>query len=194
MQKLESQKRLELAGWLAHAVGLTIGVVIVALAYVFLMRPIELECGAISEDVDAINQLIGRSEEIQGEHALVQKRFSETQQELEDLLVRIPDSPKDAEFLAEISRLAQREGMEILSFEPFTPTTQDKHHEMQINLTTQASYASICHVLSELGRSDRLCRVDRMSIESDAVSPLYTIKLSITIFFAPQAGISLVKR
>jgi Tfp pilus assembly protein PilO len=146
---------------------------------------------------DAEQQIVAESLErfIAQRPALVKKHTAakqllETQQgRFAELLTNIPNAPQEDNFLRQLAELSAATGLEIRQFTPGATTSLGNFASMQIDVSAQASYESLCRFLEGVVEMPRLCEVTSLQVEAgDPSAARYAVSFSLRIYFAPVAA------
>ena len=102
------------------------------------------------------------------------------------LQTRVPDKPQEAEFLADVSRLANELGLTIRDYQPGAALSEPSHTELQVDLVCSGNYASICGFLDRLSKLPRYSSVARLQVDADGKSPECSAKMSVILYYGVQ--------
>lgn len=176
--------KLHRLGLLLHGGGLllTLGSVLGSglAAHALLSR----EWSEIRRRTQEARAYLATAESIRDHHAAAVKQMRQEEVRLESLLARIPTTPQESEFLAELTRLAREAKLKITDFKPSEVNGGDSHAAVEIALRTEASYEGLCRFLDGLSSLPRLCHVKRLSLKApDAAQTSYPVDMTLQIFF-----------
>jgi Tfp pilus assembly protein PilO len=158
-----AHKQLTLLVWGASAIGALAVLAIVVAAYqVYWIMDRERESlEALRRDDLA---LVARAGHIRSEREAAERQLQSLTQTLADLTSRIPSSPKEAEFLAQISKLAERTGVRLKSFRPGQAALAGAVNTCDVQVSLVGPFANICKWLDGLTDVPRLLSVPRLSL------------------------------
>lgn len=182
------QDRLTAFAWLLHAAGLCVTIAVVVVAAALLFRPINDKSRLVADEIQSTTDYLKQKPELAGRHDKLQRTLTDRQKRHAELIARIPDAPRESEFLTQLTQLARSTGMAISRYNPGEAVEDRSHASLEIELKAQASYASICRFLTGLEELPRLCRVTKLSIIAPAPdSDAYPVDLTLQIFFTPKS-------
>lgn len=176
-------KRLAYIKASCHSVGVAVLIGGGVLAYYFAFRPLaEAKADIVKRQV--------HSQELLDQGPSIEKRFLDLEERVEDLAValdesadRVPATPEEAEFLAQVAQLAQMSELVIVDYRAGEVLTKEMHQEMTLALSTTGTYASICLFLEHLNKLPRLCRVAEVKVGTDQKGEIYPCEMTLTIYY-----------
>lgn len=186
MHDVDPQRKLQTTGWLWHALGLSATFAVMLLASQIIYQPTLRERARLADELESLESLAAQSDEIMATNKRLREDLARMESQLTSMLERIPESPREADFLAQISELADDVGLQIVDYRPGTISELSKYNRMQVNLTSRGSYASICRFLNRLSRMSRLCRVTKLVIDAKQQEPPYRVEMTLAVYFAPR--------
>jgi len=186
-----NDRKLMVLGWLFHLGGL-VTLVLGGCVYQFVIS------GSITHRQTANAEEIARLEAVLETERGTERDFARLQAELvrleasaEAARQRIPETPQESEFLAQISEAANEKGLQIQNFTRGAVTVLETHSQLQIRLTGQGDYASICGFFEKMANFSRVATVSNMNLSIPADSEIYPLDMTLTLYFgarAPQGG------
>lgn len=184
MSTTTSTTRLARLGLSFHAIGLLVTVGTVAGAGFGASALLSREWTDIRQRTEVARAFLATAPEIRNHHAEAVKRKRQEEARLESLLARIPTTPQESEFLAELTRLARESKLKISDFKPSEVKGSDSHAAVEIALRTEASYEGLCRFLDGLSSLPRLCHVKKLSLKApDPSQATYPVDMTLQIFF-----------
>lgn len=165
----DSDDSLALLGWMLHAGGLAVSLVICALLFGGIVRPLIQEGRDVGRQIYSAEMYISAASAIESRHRLAISALDEEQRLAEERAARIPDTARESELLAQLTDLARRSGMEILAYQPAGSFRAGSIHALSIDINGQGSYAATCTFLAGLESLPRLCHLTRLNIIAPAV-------------------------
>jgi Tfp pilus assembly protein PilO len=184
MYSASAANKLSRLGLLLHAGGLLVTLGSVAGAGFGAYRLLSREWSEINRRSTDAQTYLSTAPTIRDHHADAVKRLRQEEVRLESLLARIPTTPQESEFLAELTRLARDARLKISDFKPAEMKGSDSHAAVEIALRTEASYEGLCRFLDGLSSLPRLCHVKRLSLKApDASQSTYPVDMTLQIFF-----------
>lgn len=176
--------KLHRLGLLLHAGGLLVTLAAAVgsgmAAYGLLSR----EWSEIHRRTVAARAYLESAPTIRERHASAVIQMQQEAARLESLMARIPTTPQESEFLAELTRLAREAKLRITDFKPSEVSGDESHAAVEIALKTEASYEGLCRFLDGLSSLPRLCHVKKLSLKAPDVSQTtYPVDMTLQIFF-----------
>ena len=182
-----NDEKLARCSWGFHGLGLlvTAGVVLAAL---FLgIRPIEEQEARLLAKAAQLATALDIEAAVQAEHTLLAAKRQAADVKVQELLDRIPNVPRESDFLGQITTLASEVGLSIVDYRPGTATEKQGYKQMTLTLSSDGSYESVCSFLHKLNELPRLNRVTTLDIAPVNVQNQYQMMMTLTIFFAPDS-------
>lgn len=184
MLSQQASAKLHRLGLLLHAGGLLLTLGSMAAVSFAAFALLSREWSEIHRRAAAARAYLASASDIRARHADARRSLRQEEQRLESLLARIPTTPQESEFLAELTRLARDAKLKISDFKPAEVKGTDSHAAVEIALRTEASYESLCRFLDGLSSLPRLCHVKRLSLKApDAAQNTYPVDMTLQIFF-----------
>lgn len=171
-----------------HACGLSIAGAILYATFAFVVAPLQNQHVAMSARIAEESRVQARGSAILTQHREVDKQLTNFEATFARVISRIPETPRESEFLAQITHLARTCHLKIQRYHPREPVNEGTHTALEVQLEATADYAGICQFLDGLRTLARLCRVTRLRVH--AVGPEGTdlpIEMTLRIYFAPLA-------
>jgi Tfp pilus assembly protein PilO len=183
-----STTRLNMLGWSMHAAGLLFvgaaGCALYSLAYLPLVKQ-EQSCVARMADID---KLLVDAEKVRTAHASFKHSLVKIQDRTEALRQRIPDRPRETDFLEQMNQAADEEGLEIRDYRRGTVTVEDSHSFLEVRVLGAGTYPQICGFLDRLAHLPRISTVEKVTITSDSTAEAYPVDLTLRLYFGAQQG------
>lgn len=174
---------LELQGWLLHGLGLLVTMLAAGVFYVFGYQPLDGESASLQAQALMLDGLLNQATTIYAENSRLKTQVNEFERKAIAVLSRVPEEPREADFLAQVSELAQQTGLDILDYRPGILRPQTTYTEMEVKLVSKGTYASLCGFLEQIDRLPRLCRLMNLSIDAKASDGKYAMEMTLVIFF-----------
>jgi Tfp pilus assembly protein PilO len=159
----------------------------VAAAVWLYFLPLGRDAVGVEQQVTVSEGFVQTAARIRTENADLKRRAAELETKMAGLMARIPDKPQESEFLANLATLASETGLMIREYRPGVVTKREKYDELEIELSAQASYESLCRFLSGMQSLSRLCQISQLEIKADE-GAAYSIDMELHVFFAPRCS------
>jgi Tfp pilus assembly protein PilO len=136
---------------------------------------------------DRAMTLLQTADEIRETHKQLQRELPVAREQHRRLRERIPREPQVAEFLAQLSGLAEDADVAIRSFDPQTQASTEQRMDVMVHLAIDGEYANICRFLWDIDRLPRLSRFRSMTLTApDAQQTMCSLELDLLIFSLPE--------
>ncbi len=186
-----NDRKLMLLGWMFHLGGL-LTIVLGACGYQFVITGlITHQQSANAAEIARIESLLNTDRNVGREFAALQQSLERLEASAEAARQRIPETPEESEFLAQISAAAREKGLSIENFTRLAVSDLGTHSQLQIRLTGEGDYASICGFFEKMAGFSRVATVSNMRMSIPANSEIYPLDMTLTLYFgarAPQGG------
>jgi Tfp pilus assembly protein PilO len=169
-----------------HALGTAVSFGIVYATWAFVVAPMQGQHEAMVNQLADGSAILGRSSAIHSKHDEVSQQLTNFEATFARLMSRIPETPRESEFLAQVTELARSCQLRIQRYHPRDPVNEGTHTALEVQLDATAGYAGICRFLDGLRTTARLCRVTRLRVHADGTDGVeLPIELTLRIYFAP---------
>ena len=169
-----------------HAAGLGITAAIAYGTCLFVVAPMQGQHQTMTAQIGEGSRLLGRAKAIQSRHAEVEQQLTNFEATFARVISRIPETPRESEFLAQITELARECQLRIQRYHPRDPVNEGTHTALEVQLDATADYSGICRFLDGLRTTARLCRVTRLRVHAVGTEGKeLPIEMTLRIYFAP---------
>jgi len=107
--------------------------------------------------------LVAHAEQVRADREAATKQVESLNATLADLKSRLPSSPKEAEFLSQLSTLAERSGVRLKNFRPGQIAQGGLVHTCEVQVSLIGPFASVCRLLDGLAEVPRFLSIARMT-------------------------------
>ncbi len=191
MQGNRNQKRRTALGWSLHAAGLAVTAAILAASVLLVFVPSHRTRIRLDEQLAATSDFLNTAGDVKSRNEELTRQLSERESHLDQLMSRLPESPNESDFLAELTGLAQQTHLTIRDYRPGAPKEEKNYNYVEIALSGNATYESLCRFLKGLQSLSRVSRVTKLDISNpDQSADEYAINMSLRIYFAPLSSAS----
>ena len=136
-----------------------------------------------------IEELAGVKEELpaaQTQLLQVEEELKRRQARAEQVRQRIPDDPCEAEFLKQLTQVADDAGLKIRDYRRGKLAVKDCYSQLQLDLSCTAGYSVLCTFFDRLTRLPRIFTVRQLTITSRSDGTEYPVELSLLVYFRGQ--------
>src|ERR1051326_2771770 len=158
-----AQKQLTLLRWSANAIGAA-GVIVVLLGAYHAHRLLGQERSALEDRRNRDLALMASAKQLTAQRDDAVQRLRTLDAQLQELKSRLPSSPNEAEFLAQLSALAERSSVRIKNFRPGQAAGAGLVQTCDVQLSVAGSFANICRLLDGLHDLPRNLRVNHLAL------------------------------
>ena len=155
---------------------------LVTVGYVVLNRPLTDWRTDLCTRADTLRDQLAAGPKLRLRHAEQSAELESLVARVEQVNRRVPDQPREGEFLADLSRLADEHGVTILDFQRGDSTTTPTHSVVTVTVSTRGPHAGVCGLLDAVGRLPRLAELTDLEIKSGA-SDAYPARMSYALYY-----------
>jgi Tfp pilus assembly protein PilO len=187
------ERHLKLLGWGLHglgALGLLGGAWLLTVGVYGPLEEHREDCMVQSARLD---RLLDDSTQIRAENARLTAALKKLQEQRDSLQRRVPDDPREAEFLEQVTEVARDAGLHIHDYRPGTVTATGEYSRMEIGLSCACTYPGMCDFLHRLATLPRLANVTKMEVLAPSPEEMYTVNLTLIIYFGVGKATELAK-
>jgi len=194
MYPSDPDRRLKTLSWSLHGLGVVGALAIAWLSDLLVCRPLADRTAGCLEQTAELETVIRREAAIRQERVRLGEELAAARQQAVLLQTRIPDKPQEAEFLADVSRLADQVGLKIHDYRPGAAVSEPSYGVLQVDLICRGDYSSVCSFLDHLSRLPRYSTIAGLQIEADGKSAEYSAKITVLLYYGVRASPSAGKR
>ena len=185
MYRSTGHSQLNLLLWGANGVG-ALCVLLLAFAARHVYHNLRHERDKLEEQRRQDISLISRSVHVREQRDAAAQNLQTLRDTLSDLTSRLPAAPNEAEFLAQLSALADRSGVRLRNFRPGQVATAGPVNTCEVQLSIIGPFANVCKLLDGLDEVPRHLRVSRLSLSGPQLAGDPCLAdVSIGLCFAP---------
>ena len=167
-------------------IGLSVTFAIVTTAYIIAVAPMQRMLVSFQSRIDSASRLSARTAELQKQHRASSLQLASSEAALTTMLARIPETPHESEFLAQITEVARECQLNIRKYHPTEPVNEGTFTAMEVQLDATASYEGVCRFLDGLRTLSRLCRLTRLRLHAtEEENGELPMEMTLRIYFAP---------
>ncbi|MGH7128193.1 MAG: type 4a pilus biogenesis protein PilO [Planctomycetaceae bacterium] len=177
---------LRATAWLLHAAGLGVTLALCAAGWLCVLGPITTQTDDARQRLDAARSLLKSDAAVRRRNVSLHAQHDGLESQSRQLLSRMPETPEESEFLAQLTQLAVRTGVLLREFQPSAAAANDSFQELEIRVSAESDYESLCRFLAGVNDLPRLCRLTALdlAVADDPGGP-YRVEMGIVIFCAP---------
>lgn len=190
MPQASRHHELRLLGSVLHVAGLGGTLALFALAAWLVVAPLDARRADFEHRGHKVDRLTAGRVRVERRHRELADELEAVERRKAELRRRITDGTREGEFLRQVSEVAAEVGLRVVSFQPGAVSKRGQYGTMQVQLVCDGRYDSICRFLAELDDLPRLTTIERMDITAPVRGDVYSIKLSLDIYFASSGTIA----
>jgi Tfp pilus assembly protein PilO len=183
MQTTEADRNLKFLRWVINGAGCLVLFAGLAVAQFAFFAALDAQTDACADRARHLKQLLTRSAEVRAEHHRLTLLNHEADARARAILQRIPDEPQEAEFLSQVTQLAQQVSLQIIDYRPAAALESDTCWHLEVQLACRGTYASLCRFLDGLNHLERFTNLARLDVASDGQSTEYAVSMSLVLYF-----------
>lgn len=184
MHAVDPNRRLRLLSWLLNGMGALVAVAIVLLVQFAVYRPLDARIAECMSQTEELEGLLASEERLRQEHSRLGEELTAAREQAALLKDRIPDEPRETEFLAQVSQLAGESGVTIQDYRPGPVTPKGAYSTMRVNLACAGGHQGICGLVHGLRQLPRHSTMVRMEIDSREPTEHYGLNMCLGLYVA----------
>jgi Tfp pilus assembly protein PilO len=184
MPQFDPERRLIAMGWCLHGLGALAALCIVLSAHALLFQPIDRATAVCDCQTQKLQRFLRNERRVCQEHRQLSTELKDARRRAAELAERVPHQPQEAEFLAQVSQLAEQVGLLIRDYRPGAVTRERSYSSLHVELIGEGSYGATCHFLDRLSRLPRHSTVVFLQMSPQESSPKYDVRMSLELYFA----------
>lgn len=170
-------------------VGAVVWVALLAGFYVLVHCPLHSREKQQEERIEHLQKLLAIDSNVHTAHRELRKRVEELNAKIDTIRRRIPVRPLEETFLSHTTDIAKEERLAIGNFRREDSKDFPDYSEVDVVISGQGSYGSICRFLHRVSQLERLSTVRKLSIESDADDGNYPFEVIYSLQFGMQTAV-----
>lgn len=167
----------------AHAVGLSVVLLGCAMFYFGLHRPLQVEQTRIEVRQTKQRPLLNRADSIHRQHTALSATLRGLQTRAESVRQRIPNEPQEAEFLKQLTEIANEYQITVHDFRRGNTQQHEQYSQFTMHLKMEGSYAGICGLLDRMSRLPRIATIERMEIRQASSAGNHPLDLTLVLYY-----------
>ncbi len=169
-----------------HVCGLGVVCTLAYVTWTFAIQPLRQQHTTLATRIQTERRLQSQSADILARHREIEGQVADFEGSFAHAISRLPETPRESEFLAQVTHLARTCGLKIQRYHPREPVNEGTHTALEVQLDAAADYAGICQFLDGLRTLARLCRVTRLRVHTgDSKTNELPIEMTLRIYYAP---------
>lgn len=183
----DREATLRITGWFIHLVGTVCLLGGIAVYHFVVAELIADEQERIADETAEKERFVARKDIVAEDFDQYTARLAELKKNAETMRQRIPEYPQEADFLRQISQVADQEGVKIIKYDRGSLQRKPTHSEFDVRLSCEGDYRAVCGFLDRLAKLSRVATVQSITLTS-ANAEQYPFELSLLLYYAAQGA------
>ena len=175
-------------GRMLHYAGVLASVICATAGYSLLHAPTMHAIADRSARIEELRLSLQNASVVREQHRKVSEKLHEVTTRIAEVQRRVPQDANAGEFLKEVTQLASAERLVIKDFSPEQPADKNGYAEMEVTLTGEGSFASICGFVDRLAKLKRLSKVKNLTLSAVDFGREYPMRATLVIYFGLQGN------
>lgn len=173
-------------------------VVLTLVFYVMMISPAKDQQQSLRITTAGLQTDLANKRKTVGDLTQYKREVEKLNQDLQKALKLLPNRAEIPSLLQKISALAEKSGLEIMSFQPNPEVTQDFYAKVPVSLSLRGTYTEITNFFDAVGKLSRIVNIGNFSLSIAGDGPkagagasskkvLTATCVATTFRFIPQA-------
>lgn len=158
------------------------------LGYMAVHQPLRSWLSSVESDMLQVQAKLKQGPALRRQHAEQQRLHEQLLQRVELVNSRIPDQPREGEFLADVSRLAGEHGVVIQDFRRGSTVETPTHSVVSVTLTARSSHGGLCGLIDAIAGLPRLAELRSLDIRPNGDSEARPVTLTYDLYYGMSTG------
>lgn len=169
--------------WVAHLLGLTITLTLLASYLLLVSLPLHKNAQDAAHEVASLSPTVIQRESTLEDLTRLKSEFATASRRAEQMRNRIAENRQEAEILEQLSSFAAEQNLTILDYRLGRVRQLDRISQFEVDLRCMGSFAGACSLVDEIHHLEQLAVVDELQIETAEVADRYPINLKLTLYY-----------
>ncbi|MEN0109447.1 MAG: type 4a pilus biogenesis protein PilO [Planctomycetota bacterium] len=158
-----------------------------AVGYAVARQPLASWRATIATRANVVRAQLADGPRLRREHAELTRQLEDLSERVVEVNRRVPDTPREGEFLADLSRLAADHGVVIEDFERGATAETPTHSVVTVRLTMRASHAGLCGLVKGVAELPRITELTELEVQPDRRDDGYPVEASYALYYGMAA-------
>ncbi len=158
-------------------------VAIASLSYATLNQPLTSWRDDLSRRAELMRVKLSQGPAMRLEHAKQTRVYEELLAGVEELTRRIPDQPREGEFLADLARLAAEQEIAIEDFQRGAASQSKTHSTVTVSVILRGKYRNICGLMEKVSKLPRLAELTEMGVRREVGAADCSVSLTYVLSY-----------
>lgn len=170
-------------GWLLHCAGFVLVLIFGSVGYTLVYERAEGSIVELAATIQELRLSVQNAPTIRRTHEQLTQRLEGLKSDMAALQQRVPREADAGKFLRQLTDIADDEALEINNFQPDKPTNKEGFTELEVTLTGQGDFKSICTFFDRLNKLSRLSKVKSLNISASEAADKLPMSATLVIYF-----------
>lgn len=170
-------------GWLLHCGGCILVLLCGAIGYTLIYERVEGSRVELTGDIQELRLSVQNAPAIRRTHEQLTQRLDDLKADMAALQQRVPREADAGKFLRDLTVIADDEALEISNFQPDKAASGERFTELEVTLTGQGEFDSICKFFDRLNKLSRLAKVKNLNVSANGDSAKLPMSATLVIYF-----------
>ncbi|MEO0529823.1 MAG: type 4a pilus biogenesis protein PilO [Planctomycetota bacterium] len=170
-----------------HTAAVVCAVAVAAVGFVVINRPLTEWRHDITRRADLVQAKLSEGPALRRRHAEQQQQLDDLLASVEEVNNRLPDQPREGEFLADLSRLAEANEVSIEDFRRGRTLDADTHSVVTVSVTAEGPHRGACAVVDAVSKLPRLAELTHLEIGPGSTEGVYKMQMTYALYYGMSA-------
>lgn len=156
-------------------------------AYFALDRPLTYWRLDQSRQADLVREKLAAGPALKALHTEQERELADLLARVEEVNKRVPEEPREGEFLAALSHLAETHQVSIDDFRRGKSTDTETHSVVTVSIRARGSHTGMCSLLDAIANLPRLAELTHLEVKSQPTSGRYPAQLTYALYYGMSA-------
>lgn len=158
-------------------------VAMASLAFFAINGPLTEWRQDISRRVELVQARLSEGPALRRHHAEQQKELDNLLASVEQVNNRLPSQPREGEFLADLTRLADEHAVSIEDFRRGQTVESDTHSLVTVTVTAEGPHGGICAVVGAVSTLPRLAELTHLEVHPSERDGIYDLQMAYALYY-----------
>jgi len=166
-----------------HVVAAVIAVAVASLACATLNQPLKTWRRDLDRRAELVREKLTQGPTLRLEHAKQTQELEELHARVEEVTRRIPDQPREGEFLADLTRLAEEQSVAIEDFQRGAAIETAGYSAVTVSVRLRGGYRGVCQLVEEISKLPRLAELTEMVIRRETDTNDRSVSVTYALYY-----------
>lgn len=166
-----------------YVVAAVSAVAIASLACATFNQPLKTWRKDLDRRAELVREKLTQGPALRLEHAKQTQELEELRERVEEVTRRIPDQPREGEFLADLTRLAEQQSVAIEDFQRGAAIETAGYSAVTVSVNLRGSYSDVCLLVEEISKLPRLAELTEMVIRRETETNDRSVSVTYALYY-----------